>query len=527
MADSLGDFLRGSAPDDETSFNILKEDMPKWRPGGEFYKAELGDAYSIGDVEEREVLDFRSPEGETRKLLFGLNEWPSFSYNLPAVNLRGGGSTKKEDKEERPKPVRKVFVAFKVKRVSDISNLEEHFKIKFHLYFNWLPTYEEYQDYLRAIEDDRVSDWKPKWHPHLEYLNQIEKIKEKWEFYPEEGTFRMKKLHDFMTKCCDDPMVYDPIAFEEDGQRISLGTWSDDRAYFIRGKLEIELMLSEELELQSFPFDCQDLSVVMREETRDVRIVFVPEMRKLAFGSIDPRFSVICEWDMESARIEFGSSNPKSSRAGSKYPTMILRFKMQRRWQVFMWNIVLMMMLIEFLTLTAFALNIEDGEAADRMGLCMIMVLTAIAFLQIVKSRLPMLPYLTILDWYIYSSYLFLVGVMVETSALHSLYQNSQEKGGDFNANEKDEILLWFGLWYLVVYHLAFGIAAVFIRKKEKAKLVMNSDQIDAEVAQTRPVLQFDNRKGMRTGNKKRLLFFRAMKKPEKKKEDDAEKKNK
>ena len=48
---------------------------------------------------------------------------------------------KKKKKKKEPKPVRKIFVSFKVKRVSDIDNVKEEFRIKFHLYFNWLPTY--------------------------------------------------------------------------------------------------------------------------------------------------------------------------------------------------------------------------------------------------------------------------------------------------------------------------------------------------------------------------------------------------
>lgn len=216
-------------------------------------------------------------------------------------------------KDKVEKPVRKVFVAFKVKRVSDIDNLKEHFKLKFHIYFNWLPTLKEYESYCEAKREDKLLEWTPNWYPHLEYLNQIELLKQEWEKYPEVGKFRMLRLKGFFKNCCDDRMVYDPIAKDNDEKRVELGEWSDDRAYFIRAKLEIELFLSEELELQAFPFDCQDLSVVMREETRDVRLVFIPEMRKLSFGSIDPRFSVICEWDMESARIEFGTSNPVCS----------------------------------------------------------------------------------------------------------------------------------------------------------------------------------------------------------------------
>lgn len=112
------------------------------------------------------------------------------------------------------------------------------------------------------------------------------------------------------------------------------------RAYFIRAKWDVEMELSEELELHSFPFDCQDLSIIMRENSQDASIIFLPEMRKAGFGSVDPRYSVIEEWDMEACRIEFGSTNAGSSRSSATYPSIIIRLKMKRRWVVFMFNIV-------------------------------------------------------------------------------------------------------------------------------------------------------------------------------------------
>merc|ERR1712087_657700 len=167
-------------------------------------------------------------------------------------------------------------------------------------------------------------------------------------------------------------------------------------------------------------------------------------------------------------------------------------------------------MCIEFLTLTAFKLDIEAGESADRMNLCMIMVLTAIAFLQVVSAKLPNLPYLSFIDWYIYGSYIFLVAVMIETSILHAM--NIHDESGDFDCNRVDMGFFWFSVIYLLVYHVFFAFWGYYQRAEEKAKLVMDSDQIDEEVAQTRPMLQFDNRKAQRTGDGDRLLFFKAYK---------------
>lgn len=162
------------------------------------------------------------------------------------------------------------------------------------MYFNWLPTYDEYLTYIEMKKKQEIYEWEPKWYPHIEFLNQIATIPPypRWEEYPDEGRFRLQILKKFLENMNDSMTVFD---------------WK--RAYFIRAKYDVEILLSEELELQSFPFDCQDLSIIMRENSQNMEISFIPEMRKLQFASIDPRYSVIDEWDMEAARIEFGETN--------------------------------------------------------------------------------------------------------------------------------------------------------------------------------------------------------------------------
>ena len=297
-----------------------KEEYSKW-PADHPY------AYTIGDVEIKEARDFKT--GKTVPLMFGMTEWPKSSLKAHQKEVykpdddtkeEKKGETKdkkkkdKNKKKKEAKPVRKIFVSFKVKRVSDISNVNEEFRIKFHMYFNWLPTYREYISYLKHRDDDdkEIYDWKPNWFPHLEFMNQIEPIDPfpRWEVYPDEGPFRIQKLKGFFEKLCDDINIYHPddrnIDFRD---RNPIESFDSNMCYFIRAKYDVEMLLSEELELHSFPFDCQDLSIIMRENTKDISISFLPEMRKVHFGSIDPRYSVIDEWDLESARIEFGATN--------------------------------------------------------------------------------------------------------------------------------------------------------------------------------------------------------------------------
>jgi len=162
---------------------------------------------------------------------------------------------------------------------------------------------------------------------------------------------------------------------------------------------------------------------------------------------------------------------------------------MKRRWQVFMWKVIFLMLCLEGLSLTAFCLD-AVSNLGNRLSLLMTLVLTAVAFLYVARKSLPQIPYLTFLDKYILSGYVFLVGTMVETS----LVAHSQHH------HKYDLEMLYFCLIYLVTYHIAFIIYAIRIRGIEIRKLIMDSDQIEKEVTQNRPALEFDYREGQRQG---------------------------
>lgn len=154
--------------------------------------------------------------------------------------------------------------------------------------------------------------------------------------------------------------------------------------------------------------------------------------------------------------------------------------------------------------MTCFALDLED-EGADRLGLSITLVLTAVAFLHVVKSGLPNVPYFTFLDWYVYSGFLFLVAIMVQTACFTAFGWDSSYDNG----------FMFICIGYQIFYHVVFLFYSMKVRRDETLKLVMDSDSIEEEVNLSRPSLTFDYTKGKRQGDNDRLLYFRAeQKKP-------------
>lgn len=182
--------------------------------------------------------------------------------------------------------------------------------------------------------------------------------------YPNFGKYKLEILRDFyvdkaLQQCKEHE--FDPL-----------------KCRFIRTKWECDMTFAEELELQSFPFDCQDLSCIIKGNfLSGAHYVFLPELRQPTFASIDSRFSVIDEWDLATALIEF--ANDQSTRTKSvSYPTIVLRLKLKRKWTNYVVNIILLLFILSGCSLSAFYLDFD--QLGERMGLILTLLLTSVAF---------------------------------------------------------------------------------------------------------------------------------------------------
>jgi len=375
-----------------------------------------------------------------------------------------------EDKEEElcfaePLAPRRIFVALKVKRISDIDNVAETYRCRFHIYFDWLLTEHDYKSYCeyhtRTAKVNKKMEWIPPFRPRYEFLNIVQAYQMDEVDYGTEGQYRVQRLKDFETKL---------VGFDS------------TKAWMCRMKLEVDATFCEELELENFPVDCQDFSIVMRESWGSKRAIFVPEMRTRKgvpsdFARVDPSFSVLDEWDFHNSRVEFRTSNPSESRSDSKYHMLTIRFKMRRKYTVYLFNFVLYMFFIALLSMCCFALNAEE-IIGERMALAVTLLLTAVAFQDIVFEELPNVAYMTLLHEYILASFVFIACVVVQTAILATGADDGEENvfGDTSDFDQASQSVFWA---VFVLYHLYFLVKSAWKRHKESQKLYMDSEQLE------------------------------------------------
>lgn len=258
-----------------------------------------------------------------------------------------------------------------------------------------------------------------------------------------------------------------------------------EHAFMCRMRLEVDATFCEELELENFPVDCQDFSVVMREGWGTKRAIFVPELRTKKgkpsdFARVDPSFSVLDEWEFHNSRVEFRSSDPRESRSDTEYFMLTVRFKMRRRYAVYMWNIVLYMFFITLMSLSCFSLQ-EPDIVGERMSLSVTLLLTAVAFQDIVFEELPNVAYLTLLHKYIIMSFVFISGVSIQTACTAIQFIDIFSSDGPF-----DLISFIVFVALFIFYNLYFLIQAGWLRHWESQKLYMDSEELERHVEESK-----------------------------------------
>jgi len=365
---------------------------------------------------------------------------------------------------------KKVFTSFTIHSV-DIDQGKEAFRAKFYLQFNWIPTEKDYKSLYDAAKNaqqykkpELLTAWEPSWKPTVVFENVIEMHRCEWKphpLIPEKGPFRQAQYKQWGK-------------FRESDINVLYGEQDFSRIKWFCAELECDVTFREEFELQSYPFDVQDLSILFRfvsTDTVNYSVFALPNYfnadvttstdnkheyqlkHPSLVGCMDPSHSQLDEWDVQNCLIEF------------KFKRVMLSLKLSRRYTPVLINTSLVFLLMSLASFATFAIAFED--ASSRLELTMTLILTAVLF----DTKSSPKPYLTYLDKYTLMTYLYLTLVILENGVA----------GADhyFGVDETFDIV---GFWVLLVVFLTiqigFIVYAYAVRKREMSKVQMGYDEV-------------------------------------------------
>jgi len=372
------------------------------------------------------------------------------------------------------------WVGFKldVLRVGDICTISQSFQVDLHLTMTWKAG--PYDNYLWLLsEKDPL--WEPQWQPRV-YFPNAKQI----------GTY------EYMANC--DSKKYKTV-------HVGNELW-------ITVTVAVELMLTELFEMQSFPFDCQDLTIEMqsRDSTNRIKLVplpklredYLPEQKNASRLFLNVRRGTFTdqEWKFKNTILEIKETDPEDDAFGLKFSKVIVRFKLKRLWMMYLFRVIMVLSFLSFASLSSFFISYDN--IGERLNLGVAFVLTTVAFLLVVSQWTPKIPYLTILDKYSLTVLMFMLCILLQSALsagakTHDVAKDNPYSGWyvDVLANnspsninvrcsadtehESDNINWWMHIfvWVLVAIHFFFMGWAYILREREVRKLLASSNTLE------------------------------------------------
>lgn len=191
---------------------------------------------------------------------------------------------------------------------------------------------------------------------------------------------------------------------------------------------EINAVAEMPMELRRFPFDRQHFEAIFEVLGLDAdRVVLVADPDTT--GSVDRGVS-IAQWALHDVRIATREevSTLRSGRR-AKISQAVLSLEMAREAGHMLRMVVLPLALLVFLTFTVFWMDRES--LGDRMDISFIGILSVVAYQIVVSEHMPAIAYFTLMNGFLFSTYLLLAAGVVVNLAVSKLDQSGRTRAGN------------------------------------------------------------------------------------------------
>ena len=311
----------------------------------------------------------------------------------------------------------KVFIRVGISAIADISTIKQEFTCNVFMAAKWQePTL---ADEVNAEE----IDWDKKWNPRLYLANAVEvnDVTCRYTLIPGSHPFptvqmtyraraRLKSTFHLKDFPFDHQTLYVQVSSKWSSKLVSLAESEDfrctisplnftDSAEWVLG----EYVMSDASVIS--PNSCSLKSLPPPEAKGQPN---VKDESSLGYSNIAILSPSIETFTFEGMHWPT-AQNTSSQTNDLQYSVCEFQFHIQRKHKFYMINIFLLMFIITLLSLGSFAVKVSD--AGDRLNICLTLTLTAVAFKFTASTNLPPVSYLTLLDHYIVTSFIYMFAV--------------------------------------------------------------------------------------------------------------------
>lgn len=178
---------------------------------------------------------------------------------------------------------------------------------------------------------------------------------------------------------------------------------------------EFAATLKSSMDLHKYPFDQQELEIILQP------LSFVASEVKLISGTdmVDmPRHHLkISSWDLQNLGVEERLELDK--KANHEYSQVVISLDTQRKPGYTTWLVFIPLTFIIFLSTSIYWMDAES--LGNRMDISFIGLLTIVAYQAMVESGLPKIDYFTLINGFVYISYLIMATFIISNILIDQL----------------------------------------------------------------------------------------------------------
>ncbi|KAK7090076.1 cys-loop ligand-gated ion channel-like [Littorina saxatilis] len=264
---------------------------------------------------------------------------------------------------------------------------------------------------------------------------------------------------------------------------------------YVVERLRVKGAFAEQMELAHFPFDLQDLSVLVTSELKEHEIHLVEDEHDISIVDINA-FADDQEWDLHPCVWTEPKVTVKSEYTQFAHSKPGLYFKCcaTRLAGYFVWNIMFVMSVISLLSLVTFAVSRTLPQ--NRIQLSFILMLASVTFKFAASNSVPKISYLTHLDRYILSLFIF--------TFLIAAWHGVVTRWKDY-PNVQEDLDFWAFVCFIILYvliHVGFIIIMMFSGYRRRSFLIAREQEYTERAANLTGKLTSKKKKtgGLRRG---------------------------
>ena len=181
-------------------------------------------------------------------------------------------------------------------------------------------------------------------------------------------------------------------------------------------------LLSSKFKLRRFPFDSQELLVVIHPFMRQSQEVqFSVYTRDVWAIQEFTQYSSLAQWDLLSLQPSIGASHLYGKQES---PEVRFTIKVKRRYNFYVWKVFLPLLLMVLLSWAVFW--VEARDLSNQVQIAITTILTVIAFAFAISATMPRVPYLTYIDAFFLTCYVFVFISIVELMVVHLTFRRER-----------------------------------------------------------------------------------------------------